>query len=131
MRGKARELLPVALALAVAAALSVPLIEVTVQSLGSGEAAVASPVGRAWVAYVFTAPPTRLSAVRIRFDAPLPAGSWIRVELRGDGGAVLASGELTLSAELPAGQWVEVDVEPDLPPPFHSSVAIVVAGPQP
>ena len=116
MAGRALRALPFIVALAAAAALAVPVIQVTVQQLGAGYSDVLSPVGKAWVNHVFKVEDLqlKLDAVKVKFDRDLPEGAYIRVELRDCNGETLASGEVTLERHLHAGEWLCIDLTPDL-----------------
>jgi len=124
------------LALAVTAAFSVPLIQVTLQQLGAGAVEVVSPVGRVWVNHVLALADSKIcvDAVKVRFDADLPAGTRIRVEIRDQGDSVIAAGEATLANPLQAGSWLTIDLQPnlgiqDIAGKYHR-LAILVAGPE-
>ncbi len=102
-------------ALLVTAALSVPVIQVTIQQLGVGASEVLSPAGRAWVNFVLAAQGgVKLVSVKVKFDKPLSSGTFIRVELRDSSDEVLAAGEVALGSDLEKGQWLTVDISPDL-----------------
>jgi len=105
-----------ALSLAVAATLAVPIIQVSIQQLGAGYNDVLSPANRAWVNHVFSVDEGKviLDKVKVKFDTDLPAGSYIRVELRDNNDNVLASGETTLAEDLPAHTWTYIDLQPNL-----------------
>lgn len=111
-----KKTLPILLAVLVATALAVPVIQLTVQQLGVGYKNVLSPCSKAWVDHVFTITPSgiKLDKVRLKFDADLPAGTYIRVELRDNSDNVLSSGEMTLASDLPAGNTIVIDLNPDL-----------------
>jgi len=122
-----------ALSLAVAAALAVPVIQVTIQQLGAGYSDVLSPVGKAWVNHEFKIEDGKivLDKVKVKFDKDLPQGSYIRIELRDSDDNVLASGETTLTQDLSAGTWLEIDLSPDLDIYNiiqYSRIVVVVAG---
>jgi len=137
MGSKSRRYLPVLLALTasviVAAAVAVPLMQLTVQQIGAGYADVLSPVNNARVSHVFKIQGSGIyiDAVKMVFDKDLPAGSYIRVELRDANDVVLASGEVVLNNNLPAGQSITVDTNPNLG--FYdilrySKIVVVVTG---
>lgn len=116
MREMAKKAIPLLAALAITVALAVPLIQITVQQLGAGYRDVLAPCSKAWVNHVFKIEDLKilLDGVKIKFDEDLPAGAYIRVELRDNSDNVLAAGEKTLASDLPAGTWVFVDTSPDL-----------------
>lgn len=121
--------------LLVASALAVPLIQVVVQQLGAGYADVLSPVNYAGVNHVFKIDNGQiyLDKVKITFDKDLPAGSYVRVELRDSSGNVLSSGEVTLQNDLSAGTPLVVDLSPDLDIYGiiqYSRIVVLVAGPE-
>ena len=124
--------LPLLMAILVTVALAIPLIEVSVQQLGAGFSEVVPPVNKAWVRHVFKVVNGRivLDGVKVKFDKNLPAGTFIRIELRDSDDNVLASGEVTLDSELPAGQWLFIDTD-DLEVNEiveYDRVVVVVAG---
>jgi len=110
-------LVPLLVAVLVAAALAVPIVELSVQQLGAGAGDVISPVNKAWINYVFSKTSGNklvISGVKVKFDSDLPTGSYIRVEIRDSDDDVAASGEVTLDSDLSANTWIMIDLSPDI-----------------
>ena len=109
--------LPLLVAVLVTAVFAVPVIHTMIQQLGAGAGEVLTPVDKAWMNYVFSKNNGNklvISGIRVMFDKDLPAGSYIRVEIRDSDDNVFASGEKTLGSDLPAHTWTTIDVEPDI-----------------
>ena len=113
---KAKHILPLLVALAVATAVAVPIAQVTVRQLGVGVADVLSPVGEAQIDYVFQEENSQLKlvAVKVKFDRDLPKGAYVRIELRDGSGDTLAVGEVTLPHRLEANKWLDISISPAL-----------------
>ena len=110
-------LVPLLVAVLVAAALAVPIVELSVQQLGAGAGDVISSVNKAWINYVFSKTSGNklvISGVKVKFDSDLPTGSYIRVEIRDSDDDVVASGEVTLDSDLSANTWIMIDLAPDI-----------------
>jgi len=135
MRRRVALAISIAVAALVFAALAVPVITITVQQLGAGATDVLAPCSKAWVDHEFAIKSNGivLDKVKVKFDSDLPAGTYIRVELRTANGDLLSSGEVTLDSDLPAGTPITIDLSPDLDIwqiLQYDKVDVVVAGPQ-
>mgnify|MGYP000580737499 CR=1 FL=1 len=127
--------LSVIIALAVVSALAVPVIQLIVQQLGAGYSAILSPVSKGWVNHIFAIKDFKivLDKIKVKFDKELPAGTYIRIELRDNNDNVLTSGSITLSDNTPAGTWIYIDLNPDLglyDLVKYQKIVVVVAGPE-
>ncbi len=124
-----------ALVAAIAFAAAFAIFNVNVQRIGAGKAAVSSPVSSAVVRYVLSKDSGNrlvLTAVEVKFDADLPPGTYIRVELTDDNDNIVSAGDKTLDSSVSAGTWIRIDLEKALRPPkdTFSSVIVFVSLPQ-
>jgi len=101
----------------------------SIPTLGGGTGTVSSPGNVSAFTWTLSGSPTQVTGVSLTFDADLPIGAKIYIELLDSGSTVLATGTKTLTVLLPLGTPTEITTSPSLDAADVANVAVTVVGP--